>query len=112
MVQAEEAADEIPRKREKQEKKRLKTEKTGCHCPGITRKKQCEECEETSERPKEKQSPRRRLRKMEWKTRLSSSPKPRKGNLFPRRSWLVVILKRQQWKSFQVEEIFPQRGTS
>ena len=57
VVQAEEAADEIPRKLEKQEKKRLRKEKTGCHCPGIARKKQCEECEETSERPKETPKP-------------------------------------------------------
>ena len=39
MVQAEEAAAEITRKLEKQEKKRLKKfEKAGCNCPGFFRK--------------------------------------------------------------------------
>ena len=37
----------------------------------------------------------RLLRKIEWKTYLSPSPNSGKRNLFPRRSWLVVILKRQ-----------------
>ena len=80
VVQAEEAADEIPRKREKQEKKRLKTEKTGCHCPGITRKKQCEECEETNERPKEKQKPQKAPQEdgMENPSVFFSKPKKRK----------------------------------
>ena len=32
---------------------------------------------------------------MEWKTHLSPSPSPRKRNVFPRGSWLVVTLKRQ-----------------
>ena len=32
---------------------------------------------------------------MEWKTHLSPLQTPQKRNLFPWRSWLVVILKRQ-----------------
>ena len=58
--------------------------------------------------PKRRKSktPRRLLRRMEWKTHLSPSPSPRKRNLFPKRSWLVVILKRQL-----AVEVLP-RGTN
>ena len=37
---------------------------------------------------------RRLLWNIEWKTCLSLFPNPRKNNLFPGRSWAVVILKR------------------
>lgn len=47
-------------------------------------------------------SPRRCRRRMEWKTHLSPSPNPRKRKLFPRRSWLVVILRREL-----AVEVFP-----
>ena len=85
VVQAEEAADEIPRKLEKQEKKRLKTEKTGCHCPGITRKKQCEECEETSERPKEKQKPQKAPQEDGMENPSVSFSKPKKRKPFSKK---------------------------
>lgn len=47
---------------------------------------------------------------MEWKTQLSLNPNARKRNLFPRRSWLVVVLETggrslpKRKKSFPKEE--------
>ncbi|KAI4582101.1 hypothetical protein MJG53_009626 [Ovis ammon polii x Ovis aries] len=82
VVQAEEAADEIPRKLEKQEKKRLKKEKTGCHCPGIARKKQCEE---TSERPKENRKPQKAPQEDGMEDPSVSFCKPKKKKPFSKK---------------------------
>ena len=111
MVQAEEAAAEITRKLEKQEKKGLKKEKKRLAAIALASSensnKTPKECEETSERPKkkQKQNPQEAPREngMEDPS-VSFSKPPQKRNLFPRDSW--------QWKSHQEEEIFPQRGTS
>ena len=53
------------------------------------------------------------IRRIEWKSHLYLSPNPRKRNHLPRRSWLVVILKRQLVvEVFPEEQIFPDRGIS
>ena len=44
---------------------------------------------------------------MEWKIHPPPSPNPRKGDLFPRKSWLVVILNRQL-----AVEVFPRGNLS
>ena len=111
MVQAEEAADEIPRKLEKQEKKRLKTEKTGCHCHGIIRKKQCEECEGTSERPKEKQKPRKAPQEDGMEDPSVSFSKPKKKKPFSKKELVSSDLKERasngslsKWKKSSSKE--------
>ena len=110
VVQAEEAADEIPRKLEKQEKKRLKTEKPGCHCRGIIRKKQCEECEGTSERPKEKQKPQKAPQE-DGMEDPSVSSKPKKKKPFSKKELVSSDLKERassgslsKWKKSSSKE--------
>ena len=111
VVQAEEAADEIPRKLEKQEKKRLKTEKPGCHCRGIIRKKQCEECEGTSERPKEKQKPQKAPQEDGMENPSVSSSKPKKKKPFSKKELVSSDLKERassgslsKWKKSSSKE--------
>ena len=58
-------------------------------------------------------SPRRLFGRMDWKTHLSLFPNPRKRNIFSRKSWLVVIMKRQLALGvFPRGKNLSQRGTS
>ena len=88
MVQAEEAAAEITRNLEKQEKKRLKKEKKRLAAIALASSENSSAPEETSERPKKKtkQKPQEVLQENGMKTLLSLFPNPRKRNLFPRKS--------------------------
>ena len=90
-------------------------EKAGFSFPGIFRKQYCPQrsVRRQVKDPKRRKSksPRRLFGRMKWKIHLSLFPNPRKKNLFPGRSWSVVILKRggtgnlpKRKKSFPKEE--------
>ena len=118
IVQAEEADAEITRKLEKQEKKCLKKKKKGwlqfpSHLWKTTAVLRRSARRRVQDRKEESGSLRRPIGRIEWKSHLYLSPNPRKRNPLPRRSWLVVILKRQlAVEVFPEEDIFPNRGTS
>ena len=90
MVQAKEAAAEITRKLEKKEKKRLKKEKKRVAAIALASSENSsapEECEETSERPKKKKKQRgEALQENGMEDPSVSLSKPKKRNLFPRKS--------------------------
>lgn len=81
----------------------------GCHCPGTFGNSSSapEQHEHTSEAWEAAKAPGGSSGAQEGRLRRSL-PSPRKRNLFPRSSWLVVILKRtvKHCKSSQKEELF------